>query len=197
MEAWRLFKIESSTCLRQMRTLISSPRSLRRILQVRTYVALLVRKRRELSLQIWSTWQDWSSSTIIYNLYSTPSSRQKGLHQHQASRHDTKIEDSIKLHERRNDSKPARATREASTFQDLSYKMMTFWLLWNLYGHTRYPNRTNFRGVSMGFRQGTLGSINSLAINFSKRRQSTSLAKASLQHSSGYHRWVGKAIAEA
>jgi hypothetical protein len=37
-----------------------------------------------------------------------------------------KIEDSIKLHEGSDDSQPTRVTREASTFQDLGYKMMTF-----------------------------------------------------------------------
>jgi hypothetical protein len=37
-----------------------------------------------------------------------------------------RFEDSIKLRKGSDDPKPARATREASTFQDLSYEMMTF-----------------------------------------------------------------------
>jgi hypothetical protein len=37
-----------------------------------------------------------------------------------------RFEDSIKLLEGSDNPKSTRATREASTFQDLSYKMMTF-----------------------------------------------------------------------
>jgi hypothetical protein len=40
--------------------------------------ALLVRKHRELSLQIWSTYQDRSLSAIIRNIYSTPNLKTKG-----------------------------------------------------------------------------------------------------------------------
>jgi hypothetical protein len=94
------------------------------------------------------------------------------------------------------DSRPTKATREASTLQVLNCELRTFWLSHDLFGHTRMLDPTNLKGVSMRFQQDTCGNHNSPSINFSKWRWSTHSAKASLWHNSKYHRQVGKATVE-
>jgi hypothetical protein len=52
--------------------------------------ALVVRKRRGLSRQIWRAYQDRSLNALVYHPQRTASSKLKSLHQHQASRRNTK-----------------------------------------------------------------------------------------------------------
>jgi hypothetical protein len=122
MEAWSLFKIKPSTLLHQWRTFTQSTRWPRRMLLIRTNMRLVRDKSSNLT---------YLARPIIIICFPLKiiSSRQKGLHQHQASRRNTKIWRFHEATRKKRWPKPARATREASTFQDLSYEMMTFWLL--------------------------------------------------------------------
>jgi hypothetical protein len=71
-------------------------------------------------------YQDRSINALVYHPQRTASSRLKvyaNIKLHGAT---PRIEDSIKLHKGSNDPKPTKATREASTLQDLNCKLKTF-----------------------------------------------------------------------
>jgi hypothetical protein len=88
--------------------------------------ALVLRKRRVLSRQIWHAYQGWSINAPVYHPQRTASSRLKVYANSKLQGTTPRFEDSIKLHERRNSSKPTKATREASAFQDLNCELKTF-----------------------------------------------------------------------
>jgi hypothetical protein len=88
--------------------------------------ALVVRKCRGLTRQIWRAYQDRSINALVYHPQRTASSRLKvctNLKLHDAT---PRIEDTINLHEGGNDPKPTETTQEASTFQDLNCELKTF-----------------------------------------------------------------------
>jgi hypothetical protein len=80
--------------------------------------ALVVRKRRGLSRQIWHAYQYQSINALVYHHQRTASSRLKVYANIRLQGAAPRSEDSIEMHEGRSDSKPTRATREAMTLQD-------------------------------------------------------------------------------
>jgi hypothetical protein len=114
--------------------------------------AWVVRRHRKLSLQVWSTQQDRSSSAIIYNLYSTTSSRQKILHQHQASRCNVENQ---RLHQytwreqRSQDNKSCSRSHDSSRPQFVSWKPSNSSR--NILGPLDSLNPINLKGVSTRF----------------------------------------------
>jgi hypothetical protein len=81
--------------------------------------ALVVRKRRGLRRQIWRAYQDRSINALVYHPQRTASSRLKVYTNIKLQDATPRIEDSIKRHEGSEGPKPTKATREASTLQDL------------------------------------------------------------------------------
>jgi hypothetical protein len=66
-----------------------------------------------------------------------------------------RIEDSINIHEGNNNHKPTKATREASTLQDLNCELKTSNSCRILFVNTRYSDPTNLKSVSTRARQET------------------------------------------
>jgi hypothetical protein len=85
--------------------------------------ALVVTKRRGLSRQIWHAYQDRSINALAYHPQRTASSRQKVYTNLKLQDATPRIEDSINLHEGSDNSMPTKATREASTLQDLNCEL--------------------------------------------------------------------------
>jgi hypothetical protein len=82
--------------------------------------ALVVRKRRGLSQQIWRAYQDRSINALVYHPQRMASSRLKvytNIKLHDAT---PRIEDSVSIHEGSDNPKTIKAAREASTLQDLN-----------------------------------------------------------------------------
>jgi hypothetical protein len=90
---------------------------------------LVVRKRRGLSRQIWCAYQDQSINVLDYHPPKTASSRIKVHANIKLQGPTPRFEVSIKVLEGSNDPKPAEATREASTLQDLGCELRFLWLL--------------------------------------------------------------------
>jgi hypothetical protein len=84
--------------------------------------ALVVRKRRGLSRQIWRAYQDRSIDALVYHPQRTTSSRLKVYTNNKLQGATPRIKDAIHLHEGSNNPKPTKTTREASTFQDLNVR---------------------------------------------------------------------------
>jgi hypothetical protein len=84
--------------------------------------ALLVRKRRGLSRQIWRAYQDRSTNALVYHPQRTTSSRLKVYTNIKLQDATPRIEDSINIHEGSDNPKTTKATREASTLQDLDLR---------------------------------------------------------------------------
>jgi hypothetical protein len=80
--------------------------------------ALVVRKRRGLSWQIWRAYQDRSITALVYDPQRTASSRLKVYTNIKLQGATPIIEDAIHLHEGSNNPKITKTTREAMTFQD-------------------------------------------------------------------------------
>jgi hypothetical protein len=81
---------------------------------------LVVRKRRGLSQQIWRAYQDRSINALVYHPPRIASSRLKVYTNIKLQDATPRIEDSINIHEGSDNPKTAKATREASTLQDLN-----------------------------------------------------------------------------
>jgi hypothetical protein len=90
--------------------------------------ALVVRKHRGLSRQIWHAYQDRSINALVCHPKGTASSKLKVYANIKTQGATPRFEDSIKLHKVSNNPKPTKATREASTLQDFDCKLRTFWL---------------------------------------------------------------------
>jgi hypothetical protein len=88
--------------------------------------ALLIRKLRGLSPQIWHAYQDRSINALVYHPHRTATSRLKVYTNNKLPDATPRIEDSTNLHKGSDDPKPTKATREASTLQDLNYELKTF-----------------------------------------------------------------------
>jgi hypothetical protein len=88
--------------------------------------ALVVRKRRGLSRQIWRAYQARSINALVYHPQRTASSRLKVYTDIKLQGATPRIEDAINLHEGSDNPKPTKATREASTLQDLNCELKTF-----------------------------------------------------------------------
>jgi hypothetical protein len=88
--------------------------------------ALVVRKPRGLSRQIWHAYRDRSINALVYHPQRNASSRLKVYTNIKLPDATPRIEDSINLHEGSNNPKPTKAPREASTLQDLNCKLKTF-----------------------------------------------------------------------
>jgi hypothetical protein len=82
--------------------------------------ALVVRKCRGLSRQIWRAHQDRSINALVYHPQRTTSSRLKVYTNIKLQDAAPRIEDSINIHEGSDNPKTTKATREASTLQDLN-----------------------------------------------------------------------------
>jgi hypothetical protein len=82
--------------------------------------ALVVRKRRGLSRQIWRAYQDRSINVLVYHPPRTASSRLKVCTNIKLQDATPRIEDSISIHEGSDNPKTAKATRETSTLQVLN-----------------------------------------------------------------------------
>jgi hypothetical protein len=82
--------------------------------------ALVVRKRRGLSRQIWRAYQDWSINALVYHPQRTASSRLKVYTNIKLQDATPRIKDSISIHEGSDNPKILKATRDASTLQDLN-----------------------------------------------------------------------------
>jgi hypothetical protein len=83
---------------------------------------LVVRKRRGLSRQIWHAYQDRSINALVYHPQRTESSRLKVYTNIKLQDATLRIEDSINIHEESDNPKTTKATREASTLQDLNLR---------------------------------------------------------------------------
>jgi hypothetical protein len=81
---------------------------------------LEVRKRRGLSRQIWRAYQDRSINALVYHPQRTAGSRLKVYTNIKLQDTTPRIEDSISIHEGSDNPKTIKATREASTLQDLN-----------------------------------------------------------------------------
>jgi hypothetical protein len=84
--------------------------------------ALVVRKRRGLSRQIWHAYPDRSINALVYHPQRTASSRLKVYTNIKLQDATPKIEDFVSLHEGSNNPKTITAAREASTLQDLNLR---------------------------------------------------------------------------
>jgi hypothetical protein len=82
--------------------------------------ALVVRKRRGWSQQIWHAYQDWSINALVYCPQRATSSRLKVYTNIKLQDATPRIEDSINIHEESDNPKTTTATWEASTLQDLN-----------------------------------------------------------------------------
>jgi hypothetical protein len=88
--------------------------------------ALIVRKRRGLSRQIWRAYQDRGINALVYHPQRTSSSRLKVYTNIEIHGATPKIEGSINLHEGSDGPKPTKATREASTLRDRNLRAGNF-----------------------------------------------------------------------
>jgi hypothetical protein len=79
-----------------------------------------------------------------------------------------RLEDSNPIHEGSENPKAARATREASTLQDLNHELKPSNSRRIFLGILDSLTPLTLKSVSARFRQGTFGNINSSAINCSK-----------------------------
>jgi hypothetical protein len=80
-----------------------------------------------------------------------------------------RTEDSIKRHEGSNDPKPTKATREASTLQDLNLRAGNLLTLKKIFsGILDSLTPLTLKNVPTRLRQDTFGNINSFAINLNK-----------------------------
>jgi hypothetical protein len=77
--------------------------------------ALVVRKRRGLSRQIWRAYHDQSINALGYHPQRTASSRLKFYTNIKLQDATPRIEDSINIHEGSDNPKAAKATQKAST----------------------------------------------------------------------------------
>jgi hypothetical protein len=93
---------------------------------IKLICALVVRKRRGLSRQIWRAYPDRSINALVYYLQRIASSKLKVYANIKHQDATPRYEGSIKLHEGSDEPTPTRATREASTFQDLMCELKTF-----------------------------------------------------------------------
>jgi hypothetical protein len=84
--------------------------------------ALVVRKRRGLSRQIWRAYQDRGINALVYHPQRTASSRLKVYANIKLQDATPRIEDSTNIHEGSDNPKTAKATRETSTLQDLNLR---------------------------------------------------------------------------
>jgi hypothetical protein len=84
--------------------------------------ALVVRKRRGLSRQIWHAYQDRSINALVYHPQRTASSRLKVYTNIKLQDATSRIKDSISIHEGGDNPKTIKATREASTLHDLNLR---------------------------------------------------------------------------
>jgi hypothetical protein len=84
--------------------------------------ALVVRKRRCLSRQIWRAYQDRSINALVYHPQRTASLRLKVYTNIKLQDARPRIEDSISIHKGSDNPKTIKAAREASTLQDLNLR---------------------------------------------------------------------------
>jgi hypothetical protein len=99
--------------------------------------ALVVRKRRGLIQQVWHAYQDRSINALVYHPQRTASSRLKVYTNIKLQDATPRIEDSINIHEGSDNPKIAKATREASTLQDLNLQAENLLTLEESFGLTR------------------------------------------------------------
>jgi hypothetical protein len=156
--------------------------------------ALVVRKCRGLSRQIWRAYQDRSINALVYHPLRTTSSRLKVYTRIKLHDATPRIEGSIKLLERK---QRLQANKSYSRTLDSSGPQSRAENLLTLVGTLDSMTPANLTGISMRFRQDTFGNINSSAVNFSKWSRSIPPAKASPWCNSDYHRWVGRATVAA
>jgi hypothetical protein len=88
--------------------------------------ALVVRKRRVLSRQVWRAYQDRSINALVYHPQRTANSRLKVYTSIKLQDSTSRIKDSISIHEGSDNPKTTKATREASTLQTSIYELKTF-----------------------------------------------------------------------
>jgi hypothetical protein len=82
--------------------------------------ALVVRKRRGQSRQIWRAYQDQSITALVYHPRRTASPRLKVYTNIKLQDATPRIKDSISIHEGSDNPKTIKVTREASTLQNLN-----------------------------------------------------------------------------
>jgi hypothetical protein len=97
--------------------------------------ALVVRKRRGLSRQIWRAYQDQSINALVYHPQRMASLRLKVYTNIKLQDATPRIEDSINIHEGSDNPKTTKATREASSLQDLNLQDGNLLILEKSFGY--------------------------------------------------------------